>query len=145
MTNDGITISVEETFSKSIEEVWKAITELTLMKQWFFENIPAFEPIVGFSTKFNVQAETQSFMHLWKIIEVIPNQKIVYNWKYEEYEGDGNVIFELSKTINGTKLKITSIVLKSYPKDIPEFTSESCLAGWIYFIKLRLKQFLDNQ
>lgn len=40
-------IIVEEKFNKDIRSVWKVITELDQMKQWFFDNIPAFEPRVG--------------------------------------------------------------------------------------------------
>lgn len=49
------------------------------MRQWFFENIESFKPEVGFETQFNVQAESRNFLHMWKIIEVVPMKKIVYN------------------------------------------------------------------
>ncbi len=66
----------------TLENAWKAITELDQMKLWFFENIPSFNPETGFSTSFEVKNENRVFTHLWTITEVIPNQKISYNWKY---------------------------------------------------------------
>ncbi len=36
-------IIVEQFFNRSIESVWKAITEVEQMRQWFFENIPEFK------------------------------------------------------------------------------------------------------
>ena len=39
-------IIVEQSFSKPVETVWNAITEITEMRQWYFKNIPAFKPEV---------------------------------------------------------------------------------------------------
>lgn len=41
-------IIVEQTFNTTIDSVWKAITEIKQMRQWYFENIPTFKPEVGF-------------------------------------------------------------------------------------------------
>jgi len=65
-------IIVEATYPIAIEKVWAAITELEQMRQWFFENIEDFQPVVGFETKFVVKSEDKTFTHLWKIKEVIP-------------------------------------------------------------------------
>lgn len=63
-------IIVEEIFKCSRTTLWKAITEVDQMRQWFFEEIPAFEARVGFETSFPVQAPSMVFTHVWKIIEV---------------------------------------------------------------------------
>lgn len=68
-------VIVEQLFNKSIIEVWSAITEAEQMRQWFFENIPAFEAKEGFEISFNVQANGRDYLHLWKITEVIPQKK----------------------------------------------------------------------
>lgn len=135
-------IIVEQIFNQKIETVWNAITQLDYMKQWFFENIPNFKAEIGFETQFNVKAPSRDFLHQWKIIEVIPNKKIVYNWKYENISGEGKVTFELFEENNQTKLVLTNVGLESFPKEIPEFTRESCIAGWNYFIKQRLTEYL---
>lgn len=137
-------ITVEELYNAPAEKVWKAITELELMKKWFFENIPDFRAEVGFKTQFTVDTGQREFIHLWEIIEVIPNRKIVYNWQYEKHEGDSNVEFELFEKGNGTQIRVTTVILKEFPDDIPEFKDESCRAGWEYFIKSQLKQFLGE-
>jgi uncharacterized protein YndB with AHSA1/START domain len=142
MSSNYESIIVEQIFNTSISTVWDAITKVDQMRQWFFENIESFKPEVGFETKFNVQAESRSFLHLWKITEVVPMKKIVYDWRYEGLSGEGNVMFELIELGNQTKLRLTNLGLESFPKDIPEFTRESCIKGWSYFIKNRLKEFL---
>ncbi|MGD2271739.1 MAG: SRPBCC domain-containing protein [Desulfobacterales bacterium] len=136
-------IIVEQFFNTSIESVWKAITNVDQMRQWYFENIPSFKPEVGFETQFNVQSQDRNFLHMWKVTEVIPQRLIRYNWKFEGYQGDSYVVFELFKENNLTKLQLTAQVLEDFPEDIPEFKRESCVGGWTYFIKKSLKEFLE--
>ena len=136
-------IIVEQSFDASIESVWKAITDVDQMRQWFFENIRSFKPEVGFETQFNVQSGDRNFLHKWKVTEVMPLKKITYNWKYEVYPGDSFVVFELFGQNNLTVLRLTHKVLESFPQDIPEFRRESGVEGWTYFIKQCLKEFLE--
>jgi len=138
-------VVVTQQFSVSVQELWKTITEQPQMVQWFFENIPDFKPEIGFSTQFLIENERRQFTHLWEIIEIVPNQKIVYNWSYLEYQGEGIVLFELAKNDKGSLLTLTNKWLGEFPQDIPEFTRESCLGGWQYFINGRLKAYLDNK
>ncbi len=144
MRKNEIPIVVQQTFDAPIEKVWRSITEVGLMRQWYFENIPAFKPEVGFETQFNVTSQGRDFLHMWRVTEVVPVKKIAYNWKFEGYRGDALVVFELSRQNNATTLTLTNIVRESFPDDIPEFTRESCIAGWEYFIKQSLKKFLEG-
>ena len=77
-------IVVEQTFNAPIDAVWKSITEIDQMRQWYFDNIPAFKPEVGFETQFNVQSQGRDFLHMWKVTEVVPEKMITYNWKYDD-------------------------------------------------------------
>jgi len=133
-----------QTFHKPIEEVWNTLTKCELMQLWFFNNIPSFEAKAGFKTQFNVQSENRNFMHLWTVVDVIPFKKIICNWKYQNIKGDSNITFELDETNEGTKLTVTCKVLEDFPLDIPEFKTESCVAGWNYFINNRLKEYLSK-
>ena len=137
-------VIVEQFFNKSIEKVWNAITEIDQMKEWFFNNIEAFEPKVGFETQFVVRNEDRIFTHLWKITEAIPNQRLTYNWKYEEYPGDSFVAFELIDENQRVKLRLTHNVVEKFPEGIPEFSHESGVEGWSYFIKGTLKTYLET-
>lgn len=136
-------IIVEQLFNESISRVWQAITQHNQMIQWFFDNIPAFKAEVGFKTQFNVKAPSQDFLHLWEIIEVIPYQKIVYNWKYQDIAGDSFVIFELFEIDNHIKLVLTAEIIEDFDDAIPEFKYESGAAGWTYFIKEQLPKYLE--
>jgi len=142
MKKSNKNIIIEQFFNKSITEVWAAITELDQMTQWFFENIEEFKAVVDFETQFVVQSEERKFTHQWRITEVIPLKKIVYNWKYEEYPGNAHVTFELFEEEKGTKMRLTNQELDNFPNDIPEFSEASCREGWNYFIGQRLKDYL---
>ena len=137
-------IIVEEIFDKPIRDVWTAITEVSQMTQWFFEDIPEFKPEVGFKVQFNVKAPSKNFLHLWKITEVIPQQKIVYNWKYQDHAGNSYVTFELFEIENQTKLIVSTKIVEDFDDSIEEFKYESGIAGWNYFIKERLVAFLNT-
>lgn len=135
-------IIVEQTFDKSIEEVWTAISDLSQMHEWYFKEITSFEPEVGFETRFDVKVEGRNFGHIWRIKEVKAPSLISYDWSYGEYPGKSVAVFELSAYPEGTKLKLTHTVLEPFPQEIPEFKRESGLAGWNYIIKTSLKEFL---
>ncbi len=136
-------VIIDQTFHISIENVWKALTELEQMKQWFFEDIVSFKPEVGFETKFDLQVEDKIYEHLWKLTEVIPMKKITYNWKYDGYPGDSFVSFELIEMNLNTQLILTHRVVECFPLDNPIFSRQSTVDGWSYFIKERLKQHLE--
>jgi uncharacterized protein YndB with AHSA1/START domain len=138
-------VVVEQTFGNSIDVVWKAITEIDQMRQWYFDNIPSFKPEVGFETQFNIRNQNRNFLHMWKVTEVVPEKMIKYNWKYDGYSGDSFVTFELFEQDNLTKLRLTHQAQENFQEDVPEFSRELCLEGWTYFIRKSLKEFLEKQ
>jgi len=139
-------IIVEETFNTNSKTIWSAITELNQMVLWFFEGIPDFKPEVGFETQFTVSSISRDFLHVWEIIEVIPEELIVYKWTYPEYfDGDSFVTFKLAMiSENQTTLSVIADGMENYPQDIPEFKRESGVNGWNYFIKESLSNYLKS-
>ncbi|MCT4602414.1 MAG: SRPBCC domain-containing protein [Marinifilum sp.] len=143
MTKDTIPVITEQIFTKSKEQVWKAITDPDEMCQWFFEDMPDYKAEVGFETKFNVDAGGREFMHLWKITEVVPFEKLVCKWEYEGYDGIAYVSYEFFDEKGGCKIRVTVTGIETFSDDVPEFRRESCEEGWNYFIK-RLQEYLDK-
>lgn len=137
-------IIVKESYSASAKEVWDAITILDNMKQWYFNEIPEFEAVVGFETSFSIATENRVFIHQWKVIEVDYLKRISYNWKYPDLIGDSNITFIITEIDNQTELTMTCDILEDFPSDIPEFHPDSCKAGWKYFLSDRLKNYLEN-
>ena len=144
MHKDDPPVIVEATFNAGVDRVWSAITDIGQMPRWFFETIPAVRPETGFQVQFDVQSGDRNFRHLWTVIDVLPRKMIAYNWKYQEYAGDSVVMFELFPQDDSTTLRLTHTVHVSFPEDIPEFTRESCIGGWTFFIGKRLKEHLEK-
>lgn len=148
-TSDPAVI-VEQVYPTSKAKVWAALTQVDQMHQWFFGEIVAFEPTVGFTTEFNIEVEDRSFVHLWKIVKSVPEQELVVNWNYQGMQGDSNVHFKIDQDFKGegpgeqTKLVLECEILEDFPEEIPEFRRESCVAGWEYFIQGNLKDFLSR-
>ena len=87
-------IIVEQSFAVSAEAVWRAITDVDQMRQWYFENIPDFRAEVGFETRFEIRNEGRVFLHQWKVTEVVSLRKIEYDWTYAGYSGEFLSTFE---------------------------------------------------
>ena len=144
MKSDEAPVIVEQDFGRSTSVVWNAITDVDEMRKWYFDNIPDFKAEVGFNTQFLVESGGRRFVHLWEVTEVETLNKVVYNWKFEGYPGDSYVSFEVSGDDESSQLRVTAEVQESFPRNIPEFTRESCMGGWTYFINQRLKAYLDG-
>lgn len=135
-------IIVQESFNAPIQKVWDAITNLDEMKQWYFENIDSFRPVVGAKSSFEVKSGERTFTHMWEVTQSIPPYTIQYRWRYAEYPGDSFVTFNIREESGKTMLVLRASVVEDFPAEIPEFKRESCLAGWEYFIKERLKRYI---
>lgn len=140
----GDKIELQQKFAVSANELWRALTEHDQMIEWYFENIPDFEPIVGFTTAFDVKSGDRVFPHVWTVTEVVQHEKIVYDWEYTGYEGKASLILEVEGDENQSALKLCHLVLNDFDSSIPEFKASSCQGGWDYFIKERLFTFLKE-
>jgi len=138
-------IIVKQSFQNSIQDVWNALTVLEEMKIWYFPMLEAFETTVGFSTEFLIQVEDRKFQHQWKILEVIPLEKISYQWKMGRYPGVAISTFEFLSNEQGTTLILTSEVIEPFPQEIPEFRRESGVQGWNFLLKENLVKYLEEK
>ncbi len=135
---------VERTYAATIEKVWKAITDKDEMKQWYFE-LNEFRPEPGFEFQFEGKSETRTYLHLCKILEVIPQRKLRYSWAYQDFPGYSIVTFELFPEGNMTRLRLTHEGLESFPQDMPDFAVNSFTQGWNEIIGTLLKNYLEKQ
>lgn len=144
LNRGGQPVVTEQVFDVSAARLWAAITERDQMVEWFFAEIPEFKAETGFKTQFNIDAGERQFLHLWEIIDAVPSQKIVYDWRYEGYPGVGKVTFEVSEEDEGSRLRVTSEGAETFPQDIPEFKRESAVDGWQYLIQESLPNYLKT-
>jgi uncharacterized protein YndB with AHSA1/START domain len=133
---------IEHTFNVPAARLWKAITDKNEMKHWYFD-LAEFKPEVGFEFEFLAGDDNQKWLHLCKVTEVIPEKKLMYSWRYDGYEGNSYVTFELFEEGDLTKLKLTHEGLESFPATNPAFAKESFAAGWADIIGRSLKNYLE--
>lgn len=136
-------VTVTQTFPCSASTLWSALTNIEEMRRWYFDNIPGFNPRVGFTTEFVVANEDRTFTHCWEILEAQVNEKLSYRWTYSEYEGEAIAHFSLSGS-DPVVLTVTMEVLADFDDSVTEFTLESCQGGWDYFIADSLKNYIDS-
>lgn len=133
---------IERTFNAPVEKVWKAITDKEQMKHWYF-HLAAFKPEVGFEFQFEGGTEHNKYLHLCKITEVVPGKKLTHSWRYDGYEGNSFVTFELFPEGEKTRLKLTHAGLDTFPANA-DFAKENFAAGWTDIIGRSLKEFLEK-
>ena len=135
-------IIVERKYNAPISKVWKAITDKEEMKQWYFD-LAEFQPELGFKFQFIGGTEDNQYLHLCEIIEVIPKKKLTYSWRYDGYEGNSFVTFELFEEGDETRLKLTHRGLESFPNN-PDFARKNFEMGWDQIINTSLKEYLSK-
>jgi uncharacterized protein YndB with AHSA1/START domain len=143
--SDNQSFVIERIYNAPVSKVWTAITDKEEMKQWYFE-LAAFKPEVGFEFQFYGEGKTgEKFLHLCKIMEVVKNKKLKHSWRYDGYEGNSFVTFELFEEGDKTRLKLTHEGFETFPKTAAnDFAKENFAAGWTYIIGTSLPGFIEK-
>ena len=136
-------IIIEKILDAPIEKVWAAISNKNEMKKWYFD-LEKFDPVPGFEFQFTGGTEEHKYLHLCKVVEAIPNQKLSYSWRYEGHEGNSLVTFELFQEDGKTRLRLTHEGLDSFPASNPDFAKQNFVAGWNQIIGISLPEFLAS-
>ncbi|HTR80648.1 MAG TPA: SRPBCC domain-containing protein [Bacteroidota bacterium] len=132
-----------QTMNAPADRIWKALTGKDQMKQWYFD-LKDFKAEVGFKFQFYGGTPEKQYLHLCRITEVVPQKKLAHSWRYDGYEGNSLVTFELSPAGNNTNVKLTHSGTDTFPKDDPNFARESFIKGWTYIVGTSLKTFVEK-
>ena len=135
-------VILERTFDAPVARVWKALTDVDQMRVWYFD-LKEFKPQIGFEFEFVVEHEGNTYHHLCKVTEVIPEKKIAYTWRYKGEVGDSLVTFELFGEGDRTRLKLTHSGIETFPKT-PAYARKNFEAGWTEIVGSELKRFVEN-
>lgn len=115
------------------------------MKQWYF-NLKEFIPEVGFQFEFTGgPSHEKQYRHVCQIKEVIIEKKLKYSWRYDGFEGNSFVTFELFKEGQKTKLVLTHEGLETFPASNLDFAFSNFVEGWTYFINTALEKLLSKK
>jgi uncharacterized protein YndB with AHSA1/START domain len=135
-------VVIERTFNAPVGRVWKALTDVDQIRQWYFD-LKQFKPEVGFEFEFVVDHEGNKYHHLCRITEVVLEKKLAYTWLYKGEPGDSLVTFELFADGDKTRLKLTHQGIETFPKT-PAYARKNFEAGWTEIIGSSLKQFVEK-
>jgi uncharacterized protein YndB with AHSA1/START domain len=134
-------VIIERVYHAPSEKVWKAIAEKEQMKLWYLD-LAVFEAKVGF--EFSFVGGPKSFVHLCKVMEVIPGKKLAYSWRFEGFEGDSLVSFELFPEGENTRIRLTHSGIETFFKPMG-FDRNNFEPGWAYLLDTQLKEFVEKQ
>jgi len=142
--NNTAPFVIERTYNAPVERVWKAITDKAEMKQWYFD-IAEFKPEVGFEFQFGGQGKDgEKYIHLCKVTEVVKEKKLTHSWRYEGFEGNSFVTWELFPEGGKTKVRLTHAGLETFPATANNaFAKENFAAGWTHITGISLKEFVE--
>jgi uncharacterized protein YndB with AHSA1/START domain len=140
------TINIIKNYSAPISLVWQAITNRAMMKEWYFDFAEDFklETRAVFEWKAS-NTKNKQWLHRGKMIEIIPEKKLVHSWEYPEYSGTSTLSWNLIK-VDDTTTKITLIHEFTIPFDsnIPELKTENFEMGWNRIINISLENYLNK-
>lgn len=136
-------IIVVQELNAPIEKVWKALTTLKDLQHWFFE-LDEFELKKGYVFTFYDGGEEQKYLHICKILEIEPYEKLSFSWRYQDIGGDSIVSFYLYKNGNNTLVKLIHAGVENFETDKPDFSRESFEKGWDDIINISLKEYVEN-
>lgn len=134
---------IERTYNAPAERVWQAITDKNKMKEWYFD-LKEFKPEVGFEFEFEGGPPEKTYLHLCRVTEVIPGKKLTHSWRYDGYDGDSFVTWELFNEGDQTRVKLTHAGLETFPP-IADFARENFQMGWTEIVGKMLKEYVEKQ
>jgi len=133
---------IERIYEAPVSSVWKAITQVEFLRQWYFE-IPEFKPEVGFEFSFISNGPCEyARVHLCKVTEVIKEKRLAYSWRYEGFEGCSLVSFELQPQGGRTRLLLKHEGLETFPASLVR--DKNFPSGWTWLIDTSLANFLEG-
>jgi len=136
---------IERIYNAPLEKVWKAITDRTEMKQWYFD-IAEFKPEPGFEFNFTAGDKNKSYLHLCRVTDVEEGKRIAYTWRYDGYEGDSEVTWELIEENGKTRVKLTHSGLETFPAETnPDLAKKNFEKGWNEILGKSLMEYLEKQ
>jgi len=115
-----------------VAEVWRALTDPDLIEEWSGADAE-FEPTVG------TEYALWDGSFCGKIVEVVPNQKLVQTWQPDYWEiEDSLVTFTLTPVGDQTRVDLLH-------EHVEEFDYEGTREGWDLYYLGAIKQMFDTK
>lgn len=140
-------------YAHPVEKVWRALTEPELMGQWIM-NFPGkgwekdgmktdFRPVVEAKYRMDTKPRGWRGYVVGNVLEVVPNQRLVYTWAHSPYQ-DANPVrveFTLEPTSKGTRVRM---VQTGFTGVKGWFVLKGAQMGWGKMLNSGLPSVLDG-
>ena len=129
-------IVVDEVFPHRPEILWKTLTSAELMGRWLGMQPTGYEAVVGNRFTYRTTpAPAWDGVIRCRVLEVIPNERLVYSWQGGDDSNNGQygsrldtvVTFTLTKVGVGTRLRMVHAGFRSPQND---FAYGAMSPGW---------------
>jgi uncharacterized protein YndB with AHSA1/START domain len=130
----ALIVKVDKFVNAPVSEVWRALTDPKLIKEYFFGTEAVSDWKKGSSLVFRGEWEGKSYEDKGTILEVIPNQLLKYNyWSNlsgleDKPENYANITYQLTPEGNGTRLVIIQDNVENEEK------REHSEKNWLYIM-----------
>jgi uncharacterized protein YndB with AHSA1/START domain len=118
-----LNVRLEELIASPPEKVWKALTDPVQLARWLMPN--DFEPRVG--RRFTLSADCPTAWEgdvTCEVLELVPPERMVWSWQTSGMERPSRLVFELSPSGGGTRLRL------SHTGDADEPIARDLEGGW---------------
>jgi uncharacterized protein YndB with AHSA1/START domain len=139
-------IQIEKTYNTPIALVWQAITNRAIMKEWYFNFAEDFKLETGAVFEWKAgDTESKQWLHRGKMLEIIPEEKLVHSWEYPGYSGTSTLSWNLLK-VDDTTTTVTLVHEFTIPfgSNVPELKTENFKIGWTHIINISLEEYLNK-
>ncbi len=133
--------TIEHKLDAPSELVWKAISDRDTMALWYFD-LAEFKLELGFKFQFIGGTPEKQYLHLCEITQLELGKKLAYSWRYDGYDGNSEVVFELFEKGQQTIIRLTHKGLETFPASNPDLAEHNFIAGWKHIIGSSLPEFL---
>lgn len=137
-------VVIKQRVNAPVDKVWKAITDNSLMKDWYFD-------IADFSTDLNSEfsfygnEESNKHQHHGEILEVIPKEKLKYTWSYPQITKDKTIVkWNLQDEGDKTLVILTHKGLENFEHLGENFSKDSFDKAWTEIVSIKLKNFIEQ-
>ena len=118
-----LNVELEEFLASPPHKVWEALTDSAQLARWLMPN--DFEPKVG--KRFTLTADCPAAWEgdvACEVLELVPTERMVWSWQTSGMERPTRLVFELSPSGTGTRLRL------SHTGDADEPIARDLAGGW---------------
>ena len=140
------TFRIEKIYKAPVELVWQAITDPTMMKEWYFNFDEAFKLEPGAIFEWTAgDTEENQWLHRGKMLEIIPAEKLVHTWEYPGYSGTSTLSWNLLKVDDATtKIILIHEFTIPFDSNVAALRQENFEIGWNHIVNISLEEYLNK-